>query len=154
MSLNVLVAEPSNQDWISIARGLRRRLPDASILRVKDGEQALRFTYQAGLLTVDPQIPHLVILSARLPIVSGERVLEQLRQDARTRSIPVLVAWKDGYNSRVEKIEAFRGDEWLFTIFCTVALEEQVADAVRRLYDMHEAEHRLRLPADAALRII
>jgi CheY-like chemotaxis protein len=154
MSLNVLVAEPSNDDWIAIARGLRRRLPDASILRVKDGEQALRYTYQAGLLTSDPQIPHLVILAARLPIVSGERVLEQLRQDPRTRSIPVLVAWKDGYNSRVEKIEAFRGDEWLFTIFCTVPLEEQVADAVRRLYDMHEAEHRLRLPADSALRII
>jgi CheY-like chemotaxis protein len=154
MSLNVLVAEPNNEDWISIARGLRRRLPDASILRVKDGEQALRFTFRTGLLTTDPQIPHLVILSARLPIVSGERVLEQLRQDPRTRSIPALVAWKDGYNSRVEKIEAFRGDEWLFTIFCTVALEEQVADAVRRLYDMHEAEHRLRLPADAALRIV
>src|SRR5688572_10959115 len=154
MSLNVLVAEPSNEDWISIARGLRRRLPDASILRVKDGEQALRFTFQAGLLTTDPQIPHLVILAARLPVVSGERVLEQLRHDPRTHSIPVLVAWKDGYNSRVEKIEAFRGDEWLFTIFCTVALEEQVADAVRRLYDMHEAEHRLRLPADTALRII
>ena len=154
MSLNVLVAEPNNEDWNSIARGLRRRLPDASILRVKDGQQALRFTFQAGLLTTDPQIPHLVILSARLPIVSGERVLEQLRQDPRTRSIPALVAWKDGFNSRVEKIEAFRGDEWLFTIFCTVALEEQVADAVRRLYDMHEAEHRLRLPTDAALRII
>jgi CheY-like chemotaxis protein len=154
MSLNVLVAEPSNDDWIAIARGLRRRLPDASILRVKDGEQALRFTFRAGLLTDDPQIPHLVILAARLPIVSGERVLDQLRQDPRTRSIPVLVAWKDGYNSRVEKIEAFRGDEWLFTIFCTVALEEQVADAVRRVYDMHEAEHRLRLPADSALRII
>lgn len=154
MSLNVLVAEPSNDDWIAIARGLRRRLPDASILRVKDGEQALRFTYQTGLLTSDPQIPHLVILAARLPIVSGERVFDQLRQDPRTRSIPVLVAWKDGYNSRVEKIEAFRGDEWLFTVFCTVALEEQVADAVRRLYDMHEAEHRLRQPVDSALRII
>lgn len=154
MSLNVLVAEPSNQDWISIARGLRRRLPDASLLRVKDGEQALRFTFQTGLLTSDPQIPQLVILSARLPILSGEHVLEQLRHDPRTRSIPVLLAWKDGYNSRVEKIEVFRGDEWLFTIFCTLALEEQVADAVRRLYDMEEAEHRLRQPADHALRII
>jgi CheY-like chemotaxis protein len=156
MNLNVLVAEPSNQDWISISRGIRRRLPDASLLRVKDGEQALRFTFQAGLLTTDPQIPHLVFLAARLPIVSGERVLEQLRQDPRTRSIPVLVAWKDGYNTKVEKIEAFRGDEWLFTIFCTVALEEQVADAVRRLYDSvaSSAGERPRVPSEGALRII
>src|SRR5687768_14375578 len=156
MNLNVLVAEPSNADWISISRGVRRRLPDASLLRVKDGEQALRFTFQAGLLTTDPQIPHLVILAARLPIVSGERVLEQLRQDPRTRSTPVLVAWKDGYNTKVEKIEAFRGDEWLFTIFCTVALEEQVADAVRRLYGSvaGSAGERPRVPSEGALRII
>lgn len=126
MNWNILVAEPSNEDWISILRGLRRRLPRASIQRVRDGEQVLRFT-------ADPEPPHLVMLAARLPVVSGERVLDQLRQDPRTRSIPVLVAWKDGYNSRVEKIEAFRGEEWLFTVFCTVALEEQVADAVRRL---------------------
>jgi CheY-like chemotaxis protein len=154
MNLNVLVAEPNNEDWISISRGLRRRLPGASILRVKDGEQALRYTFQAGLLTPDPQIPHLVMLSARLPVVSGERVLDQLRQDPRTRSIPVLVAWKDGYNARVEKIEAFRGDEWLFTIFCTVALEEQVADAVRRLYDAQGMENRPRVPPEGTLRII
>lgn len=156
MTLNVLVAEPNNEDWISISRGVRRRLPDASFLRVKDGEQALRFTFRAGLLTTDPQIPHLVILAARLPIVSGERVLEQLRQDPRTRSTPVLVAWKDGYNAKVEKIEAFRGDEWLFTVFCTVALEEQVADAVRRLYDSvaGSAGERPRVPSEGALRII
>ena len=154
MTLNILVAEPSNDDWVSISRGIRRRLPDASILRVKDGEQALRFTFHAGLLTPDPQIPHLVVLSARLPGVSGEQVLDQLRQDPRTRTIPVLVAWKDGYNARVEKIEAFRGDEWLFTIFCTVALEDQVADAVRRLYDTNGMETRRSVPSEGTLRII
>jgi len=147
MNLKILVAEPSNDDWISISRGLRRRLPDASILRVKDGEQALR-------LASDQHIPQLVLLSARLPVISGEQVLDQLRQDPRTRSIPVLVAWKDNYNARVEKIEAFRGDEWLFTIFCTVALEEQVADAVRRLYDLPNEAKRPRLPPEGALRII
>ena len=147
MNLKILVAEPSNDDWISISRGLRRRLPDACILRVKDGEQALRLTF-------DQHIPQLVLLSARLPVISGEQVLDQLRQDPRTRSIPVLVAWKDNYNARVEKIEAFRGDEWLFTIFCTVALEEQVADAVRRLYDLPNEAKRPRLPPEGALRII
>jgi CheY-like chemotaxis protein len=146
MNLKVLVAEPSYDDWISISRGVRRRLPDASILRVEDGEQALR-------LTADPQMPQLVLLAARLPVVSGERVLDQLRRDPRTRSIPILVAWKDGYNAKVEKIEAFRGDEWLFTIFCTVALEEQVADAVRRLYDPSEPK-RPRMRSESALRII
>ena len=39
-------------------------------------------------------------------------------------------------------------------VWAVAAAEGYVAVAVRRLYDMHEAEHRLRLPADAALRII
>lgn len=158
MNFNILVAEPSNEDWMSIARGIRRRLPDATILRVKDGQQALRHTFQSGLLTPEPPIPHLVLLAAWLPVVSGERVLDRLRQDPRTQSIPVLVTWKDGYNARLEKIEAFRGDEWLFTIFCTMTLEEQIAEAVRRLYDIHGPKgpegDRPRVPPEGVLRII
>jgi CheY-like chemotaxis protein len=158
MNLNILVAEPNNEDWTAIAKGIRRRLPNASLLRVKDGEQALRFTFRAGLLTPDPQIPHLVLLAARLAVISGERVLDQLRQDPRTRSTPVLLAWKDGYNAKLEKIEAFRGDEWLFTVFCTMALEDQIADAVRRLYDIHgptgSEVDRPRPPNNRVLRII
>jgi CheY-like chemotaxis protein len=94
MNLNVLVAEPCNEDWTSIAKGLRTRLPEASILRVKDGEQALRLTFQPGLLASDAQIPHLVLLSAELPAVSADDVLAQLRQDTRTRCISVLVLSK------------------------------------------------------------
>ena len=130
MNLNVLVAEPCNEDWTSIAKGLRRRLPEASVLRVKDGEQALRFTFQPALLTPDAQIPHLVLLSAELPVVSADNVLAQLRQDPRTWCISVLVLSKD---SATVKIEAFRAGEWLFEIESAVALEVQVAEAVRRL---------------------
>ena len=139
MNSNILVAEPSNEDWTSIAKGIRRRLPLASILRVKDGQQALRFTFQADLLTPAARMPSLVLLAAQLPLVSGEHVLAELRKDPRTRSIPVLIAWKDAYNARVERLEAFKGDDWLFTVLCTVALEDQVADAVRRIYEAQPA---------------
>jgi CheY-like chemotaxis protein len=131
MNLNVLVAEPLGEDWISIAKALRRLLPSASLLRTRDGEQALRFTFQIGLLTADPQVPGLVLLSAELPVVSTESVLAQLRQDPRTRCTAVLVLWKDPGNAR---IEAFRAGEWLFEIPGSVAIEAQVAEALRRLY--------------------
>lgn len=139
MNSNILVAEPSSNDWTAIAKGIRKRLPLASILRVKDGEQALRFALHADLLTPATRTPSLVLLAAQLPLVSGEHVLAELRKHPRTRSIPVLIAWKDAYNSKVERLEAFKGDEWLFTVLCTVALEDQVADAVRRIYEAEPA---------------
>ena len=130
MNSNILVAEPCRSDWTSIAKGVRRHLPDASILRVKDGEQALRFTFQTGLLTREPQIPDLLFLSADLAKVPAEHVLAQVRQDPRTQATAVLILWKDRGAARTE---AFMAREWLFEITDTIALDRQVAEAVRRL---------------------
>jgi hypothetical protein len=58
--------------WTAISNGIQRHFADASILRVKDGEQALRFFLNRGLLTDAPEIPDLMVLASGLPVISVE----------------------------------------------------------------------------------
>ena len=44
-----------------------------------------------GLVKMELQHPSLVILDLMMPNVSGDRVLEEIRADARLASVPVLV---------------------------------------------------------------
>lgn len=136
MTFNVLVAEPGNEDWASIAAGIRRQRADASILRVKDGEQAVRFLFQRGLLTEEPETPDLVVLAASLPIVPSEAIIARLRQNPGTRTTPIIVIWRDLANAEMDA--ALDSRQWFsrqhsLLIVGTVSLEREVAKAVHRL---------------------
>jgi CheY-like chemotaxis protein len=95
MTYNVLVAEPDNDIWTSIANGVRRHRPDAAIVRVKDGEQAIRYLFVRGLFTEEPETPHLIVLAAELPVVPANSLIDRLRRQPRTEAIPVIVIRRD-----------------------------------------------------------
>lgn len=138
MSYNVLVAEPSDATWASIANGVRRLLPEAAILRVKDGEQALRFLFQRGLLTEQPDTPDLVVLAADLPIVPVNAVLARMRQHPRTRSVPVIFMWSDCGDDDLDD-DVPDSQQWLhpqpdvLVIIGNHRLDREVADAIHQL---------------------
>jgi CheY-like chemotaxis protein len=136
MTFNVLVAEPDNEYWASIAEGIRRQGSDASILRVKDGDQAVRFLFQRGLLTEQPQIPDLVVLAKDLPIVPSSEIVALLRQNAGTRTTPIVVVWPDMKESDIDAgpdSQQWFSRQHSLVIVGTVSLEREVAKAVHRL---------------------
>lgn len=59
----------------------------------RDGEEALDFLFCRGDFArrTPTAVPQLVLLDLKLPKVDGIEVLRQLKADARTRSIPVVV---------------------------------------------------------------
>lgn len=136
MTFNVLVAEPDNGDWELISNGLARHRPDANILRVKDGEQAVRFLFHRGLFTDEPETPDVVLLAAGLPIIACDAVVARVRQHPRTHRLPVIVVWRAGKNS--DAAFMLQSQEWLkrqpplLTIEAE-HLEFEVAAAVDRL---------------------
>lgn len=137
MNINVLVAEPSGADWAAIAKGIRRHLPEASVLRVRDGEQALRFLFHRGLLTAEPSVPDLVLLAEELPLIPAAGVIARMRIDPRTRFTPVIVLRRD---PEEESLDPYLDPYWdgeirsaMTTIRVTDALEARVADAVNDL---------------------
>jgi CheY-like chemotaxis protein len=133
MNFNALVAEPRDAAWAAIAKGVRRHFPDASLLRVKDGEQALRFLLQRGLLTDDPETPDVVLLAAELQGISMDRVFARLRQDSRTRAVPVILRWHDLGKTQVDVPDLLLEHGDLVLVRGPEDLEAQVADAVYRL---------------------
>jgi two-component system response regulator len=89
--IDIMLVDDSDADARTTMKAVRRAAPSASVLRVKDGEQALRFLFRRGLFTREPQLPRLILLDLTVPIVSGRRVLERVRTEATTNDIPVIV---------------------------------------------------------------
>jgi len=133
MNMNVLVAEPSGADWAAIAKGIRRQLPEASVLRVKDGEQALRFLFHRGLFTVEPPVPDLVLLAEELPLIPAAGVIARMRIDPRTRLTPVIVVRQDLEEESLEPYWDGQLRSAMTSICVTDGLEVQVAEAVHDL---------------------
>lgn len=133
MNINVLVAEPSGVDWAAIAKGIRRHLPEASVLRVKDGEQALRFLFHRGLLTADPPVPDLVLLAEELPLIPAAGVIARMRIDPRTRLTPVIVLRQDPEEESLDPYWDGEIRTAMTTICVSESLETRVADAVNDL---------------------
>lgn len=135
MNHHVLVAEAHNGTWKSISHGIRCSQPEAAILRVKDGEQAMRFLFQQGLMTEEPETPRLIVLNSELPLVPINAVMARIRQHPRTKSIPVIVVSADESDSEVP------GDSqlWLhrreraIVVRGTKTLEKEIVEAMHLL---------------------
>jgi CheY-like chemotaxis protein len=57
------------------------------ILVVRDGAEALEFLFRNGT----QEVPKLILLDLKLPKLSGLEVLREIKAEARTRMIPVVV---------------------------------------------------------------
>jgi CheY-like chemotaxis protein len=88
----ILLVEDNPDDEALTLRAVRKHMSH-SIVVARDGAEALDFLFGTGShagrdLTMSPL---LVLLDLKLPKVNGLEVLRRLREDARTRSIPVIV---------------------------------------------------------------
>lgn len=88
----ILLIEDSTEDY-RVAQYILRRVTDRPIMRCKDGESALDYLLRRGTYAEaqDASCPALILLDLNLPTRDGREVLRQIKQDARLRTIPVVV---------------------------------------------------------------
>jgi two-component system response regulator len=90
--VEILLVEDSAADAEMTLRTLKKRGIANDIEWVKDGVEALEFLRCEGAWAGRRNgLPRLVLLDLKMPRMDGLEVLAQLKQDPRTRNIPVVM---------------------------------------------------------------
>ena len=89
----ILLVEDNDDDVQLTLRALRLHRIANTVHVVRDGAEALDFLFCRGVYADRPpeELPQLVLLDLKLPKVPGLDVLKQLREDPRTRRLPVVI---------------------------------------------------------------
>lgn len=89
----ILLVEDNADDIELTARAFGKSNIANEIVVVTDGQQALDYLFAEGAYVGrDPQrFPEVVLLDLKLPKLDGLDVLRRLREDVRTRRLPVVI---------------------------------------------------------------
>jgi len=102
--VDILMVEDSPLDADLMIRALKKHNLANHVMVVEDGAAALDFLFDRGKyehqrLSLGPKV---VFLDLKLPKVSGLEVLRALRQDERTKMLPIVVVSSSGEDPDIQ----------------------------------------------------
>jgi two-component system response regulator len=92
-AVDILLVEDNPQDAELTVRALKKKNLANRLVVVDDGAEALDFIFGRGKHAAQAgcAAPQVILLDLKLPKVGGLEVLKTLKQDERTRLIPVVI---------------------------------------------------------------
>jgi CheY-like chemotaxis protein len=91
-AVTILMVEDDAGHALLIEKNLRRAGIANSIIRLDDGQKAVDFLFKTGdYSNSDHPAPFLILLDLNLPVLNGNQVLKIIKNDERTRQIPIVV---------------------------------------------------------------
>jgi len=147
---DILLVEDSADDADLAVHALRREKLANNITIVRDGEEALDFLFCRGAFAERSfdHPPKLVLLDLKLPKVNGIEILKQVKEDARTKTIPVVILTSSkeerdlvdgsnlGANSYIQKpvnFDQFRDTVKTLGLYWLVVNQSPVANGVKHV---------------------
>jgi len=120
-SIEILLVEDSMEDAELTMLALSQSHLSNNLLHVTDGAEALDYIFAKGEYVGRNvhDIPKVILLDLKMPKIGGMEVLRQIREDERTKAIPIVImtsskeekdiveSYKLGVNSYVVKPVGF-----------------------------------------------
>jgi two-component system response regulator len=91
--IQILLVEDSASDAEMTINALKKNNLANKLLHVKDGAEALDFIFAEGKYAnrkIEDK-PRVILLDLKMPKVNGIEVLERIKSDERTKTIPVVM---------------------------------------------------------------
>src|ERR1051325_2038648 len=108
MKTTLLLVEDNEDDIQLTLRAFKKHNIANDVLVARDGREALDFLFGIGPHAGrdSTEQPNVVLLDLKLPRVDGLEVLRQMRDDPRTKSLPVVVLTSS--NEERDLVESYR----------------------------------------------
>ena len=91
---SILIVEDSEDDFYITERTFTKAGLMNKLVRVNSGDEALDFLFCRGDYSRNTQadLPGIILLDLKLPGISGQEVLAQIKTNSRLKKIPVVVS--------------------------------------------------------------
>jgi CheY-like chemotaxis protein len=109
---HLLLVEDNPGDILLTIEALKDRKFINKVSVTKNGVEALDFTFKRGDYQ-DAETPDLILLDINLPLKNGHEVLEELKSNEATRSIPVIVLSTSSDRRDIEKAKELQVDRFI-----------------------------------------
>ena len=114
--VEILLVEDNLNDAELTIRALRKHNMANNILHLKDGADALDFLFGTGEFqhrdTVNNK-PKVILLDLKMPKVNGLEVLEKIKSEELTSTIPVVILTSSKEHPDVEKCYALGANSYI-----------------------------------------
>jgi two-component system, response regulator len=94
----ILLVEDDDDDAELAVRAFQEAKVHNPLVRVHDGVEALDYLFARGKYSARDasDLPVFVLLDLNIPKINGLKVLEAIREDERTRRLPVIILTSSG----------------------------------------------------------
>ena len=113
---------------------------DVSVIRMRDGEEALQFFADAaqGIMHDGHRWPDLVLLDQRMPRLDGTEVLRRLREAESTRTLPICMLSSSNQSRLVDEAYAAGANFYFVKPFELEDLQSKLRKIVEFMTDVAE----------------
>jgi len=130
--VDLLLVEDNPNDAELTIRHLKKNNMANNLFHVKDGEEALEFIFCTGKYAGKNELsqrPKIILLDIQMPKVNGIEVLQKIKDDPRTQSIPVVILTSSKEDPDIQKCYKLGANSYIVK----PVNFERFAEAIRNL---------------------
>lgn len=105
-SVEVLLVEDNSTDAELTIRELKKHHMANKLVHLKNGQEAVDFIFATGKYAGTRNVensPKVILLDIQMPKVNGIEVLQKIKADPRTRSVPVVILTSSKEDPDIQK---------------------------------------------------